>query len=114
METDKWASENLRLGAERDCSDCGNADSIAKTINGQIEKYSILRVPNDTQIITEEMLSEAETDLFLYVPVSVNSIDAQILTDRNVTIVGTPGSYAENFADTNGLRFISLIITNSR
>ncbi|MBQ6343269.1 MAG: leucine-rich repeat domain-containing protein [Anaerolineaceae bacterium] len=113
-ETDKWASENLRLAAECDCSDCGNTDSIVKTINGQIENYSILRISNDTQTITEEMLLGTETDLFLYVPESVNSIDAQILTDRNVTIVGTPGSYAENFADTNGLRFISLIITNSR
>ena len=108
METDKWAAENFLLGAECDCSDSDNSGIPVKTINGQIENYAILRIPNDTQSITEEMLSGITSDLFLVVPVSVSFIDPQILANRNVTIVGVPGSYAEFFADTNGVNFISV------
>lgn len=68
--------------------------------------YQIISIPDETTVLSTELLNNAEKNLILIVPATVTDIDEKILDGRNVIIVGKTGSTAESFAMEHDLIFM--------
>ena len=89
--------------------DAGNA--AAETIEDEIAdsayiNYQILRIPDETTVLSADLLENAEKNLILIVPDSAEVIDEKILEDRDVVIIGNTESTAETFAMEHDLIFL--------
>ena len=109
---EKWTVENLYAGNISGCSEGENIEPV-RTINVLTQNTGLVRIPNGTIAVSADMIPASEEVLIIYVPLSVNSIDPQILEGRTVSIAAESGSYAENFSLEYGLNFIPRIISET-
>ena len=69
------------------------------------EIREILNIPAGLTVLAEDLIQNAGNDLVLYIPASIEMIDAAILDGRNLTIVSETGTAAESFAMEYGIPF---------
>ena len=100
-----WA-ELKKLGILTSESDCDCDGPVKESNEGRI-----VRIPDGVTELTAALLGDIPGNLLLVVPSDVTQIEEQILTDRNVTIIGESGSAAEAFAKEHGLKFLIIIDT---
>lgn len=81
-----------------DADNCGNCQKSFRN--------SFIEIPEGVINITHLQLDSAENELYLLVPGSVQSIDMKLLEGHNVTIISDTGTYAEEFAFQNKLKFL--------
>ena len=109
---DQWAFANLIVGMTIDPELAGSLNTPSAVLTARYgEDVNIFRIPEGTTTVTAGMLTGAGSNLILAVPNSVTSIDTEILSDRILTIVGNIGTFAEQFARDNNLKFIVRVNT---
>ena len=64
---------------------------------------NVLRLPENTERIESEALAGLENADLVYVPGTVRSIGGNAFADSNITVVTPDGSYAESWAEENGI-----------
>ncbi len=65
-----------------------------------------IQIPDGLKSLTGDLLSNAENDVVLSIPASVEEIDMDILNSRNVTIIADDDTAAEKFALENNVKFL--------
>ena len=109
---DQWASANLTVGMNVNPDLAGSLNTPSAVLTARYgEDINIFRIPDGTTTLTAGMLTGAASNLILAVPDSVTAIETEILSDRILTIVGNAGSFAEQFAIDNNLKFIVRVNT---
>ena len=109
---DQWAFNNLTVGMTIEPELAGSLNSPSAVLAARYgEAVNIFRIPDGTTNVTAGMLTGAGSNLILSVPDSVAAIDAEILSDRTLTLVGNTGTFAEQFARDNNLKFIVRVNT---
>ena len=109
---DQWAFTNLTVGMTIEPELAGSLNSPSDVLTARYgESVNIFRIPDGTTNVTAGMLTGAGSNLILSVPDSVAAIDTEILSDRILTLVGNTGSFAEQFARDNNLKFIVRVNT---
>ncbi|MBQ4513072.1 MAG: leucine-rich repeat protein [Anaerolineaceae bacterium] len=104
---DQWAIANLTVGMTIDPDLAGSLNTPSTALTSRYgEDINIFRIPDGTTTVTAGMLTGAASNLILAVPNSVTAIDTEILNDRILTLVGNTGTFAEQFARDNNLKFI--------
>ena len=76
------------------------------SVDRQNSSKQLIQIPDGLKSLTAGLLSNAENDIVLSVPASVEEIDTNILEGRNVTIIADDGAAAEKFALENGVKFL--------
>ena len=77
------------------CSNCGDSDHGV-----------LIQIPDGLKALTSETISHAGSNIVLSIPLSVESIEPEILDGRTVTIISDVKTTAENFALEHGLKFL--------
>ncbi len=104
---DQWAFANLTVGMSIDPELAGSLNTPGAVLVARYgEDIDILTIPAGTANVTVGMLTGTGSHLILSVPNSVTAIAPEILNDHILTIVGDSGSYAEQFAIENNIKFI--------
>ena len=109
---DEWTLKNLTVGMTVDPEllgpNPGAYDLLAARYGSSVE---IVRIPDETKEVTLSLLYGTGDNVILMVPKGVTAIDPEILDGRSLTIVGDTGTYAEQFARDNNVKFIVRVIS---
>ena len=109
---DEWTLKNLTVGMTVDPELLGPNpsahDLLAARYGSSVE---IVRIPDETAEVTLSLLYGTGDNVILMVPRGVTAIDPDILDGRSLTIVGNTGTYAEQFARDNNVKFIVRVIS---
>ena len=82
----------------------GYSERVSFTVTTNPEPVQMLRLPADLTTIGPEAFVGVGADA-VYIPQGVTSIAADAFDD-GITIYGVSGSYAQTYAQTNGLPFV--------
>ena len=70
------------------------------------EEKQLIQIPDGLKSLTAGLLANADNDIVLSIPASVEEIDTGILNGRNVTIIADDDTAAEKFALENAVKFL--------
>lgn len=106
--------EGFMVYTENFCEPDGSINDLQNTIDdvsscdncGNLDSEVFVQIPDGLKTITSAMLSHAGTNIVLSIPPTVETIEAEILDGRTVTIISDVNTTAEKFALEHGVKFL--------
>ena len=80
--------------------------TMIPTLTPTPEPISLLYIPDDTEILTADMLENTTIELTIVIPASVQKIEDDIIKSHILTIVSEINTEAEAFARKNDIKFL--------
>ena len=80
--------------------------TLAPTLTNTPEPVSLLIIPDNTEILTSDMLENTTIELTVVIPASVQKIEDDIIKNHILTIVSDINTEAEAFARENDIKFL--------
>lgn len=80
--------------------------TLTPTMTPTPELINLLYIPNETEVLTADMLENTAIELTLVIPANVHTINDDIMKNHILTIVSDINTEAEAFARKNDIKFL--------